>query len=288
MLKKIIKFIAHPKDNYPNIYIFGYHVLKSFHKTILKLGFIKDDGKLKKDMFNWTLYNLHYKGELMEGRKLYTLSLKSRDYQFHNLQLIKNNEKIKPLHPSHRLLYETILQLNPQSVFEMGCGTGMHLHNLQALLPQARIYGVDLSSQQIKGLKKIYPQIADKAKQADATASWTKLPFEICDVAFTQAVIMHIHTGDAHLVALENLFKMAKKYVILYESMKNHPFLDDIKKLHSEKKIAWDNIFFYYRINEENGLPTSMICSNIKLPYPELTDYNILLPSSNLNQKNNK
>ena len=270
LLKKIIKFISHPKDNYPNIYILGYHILKAFHKTILKFGLIKDDGSLKKDMFNWTLYNLHYKGELKEAKKKYALILKSGDYQFHNLQLIKYNENIKPLHSSHRLLYETIMQLNPQSVFEMGCGTGMHLHNLQTLLPKARICGVDLSHQQLNDLKKTYPRIADSAKQADATASWTKLPFEVCDVAFTQAVIMHIHTENAHLVALENLFKMSKKYVILYESMKNHNFLDDIKKLHSEKKIAWDNVFFYYRINEETGLPTGLICSSVSLNYPEL------------------
>lgn len=275
LLKKIIKFTAHPKDNYPNIYIFGYHILKAFHKIILKFGLIKDDGSLKKDMFNWTLYNLHYKGELKEAKKNYTMALKFGDYKFHNSQLIKNNKNTKPLHSSHHLLYETILQLNPQSVFEMGCGTGMHLHNVQMLLPQARICGIDISNQQLNDLRKTYPEIANNAKQVDATVCWTKLPFEICDTAFTQAVIMHIHTGDAHLVALENLFKMARKYVILYESMKNHPFLNDIKKLHSEKKIAWNNIFFYYRINEENGLPTSMICSNTKLPYPELTDYNI-------------
>ena len=275
LLKKIIKFAKHPKDNYPNIYIFGYHILKAFHKTILKFGLIKNDGTLKKDMFNWTLYNLHYKGELKEARKNYTLTLKHGDYQFHDSQLIKNNENIKPLHSSHRLLYETILQLNPQSVFEMGCGTGMHLHNIQTLLPQARICGVDLSDQQLNGLKKDYPLMTNNAKQADATTPWTKPPFEICDIAFTQAVIMHIHTGDAHLIALENLFKMAKKYVILYESMKNHPFLDDIKKLHSEKRISWNNIFFYYRHNEETCRPAGLICSSTPLNYPELTDYNV-------------
>lgn len=279
LLKKITKFIAHPRDNYPNIYIFGYHILKAFHKTILKFGFIKDDGTLKKDMFNWTLYNLHYKGELKEAKKNYIIALKSGDYEFNNSQLEKNNKNIKPLHSSHRLLYETILQLNPQSVFEMGCGTGMHLHNLQTLLPETRICGVDLSNQQISSLRKTYPQIANNTKQADATTAWTKLPFETCDAAFTQAVIMHIHTGDAHLMALENLFKMARKYVILYESMKNHPFLDDIKKLHSEKRISWDDVFFYYRHNEETNLPMGLICSSVPLGYPELTDYNIFSPS---------
>ena len=285
LLKKITKFIAHPRDNYPNIYIFGYHILKAFHKIILKLGFIKDSGRLKNDMFNWTLYNLHYKGELREAKKNYTLALKSGDYQFLNLQLAKHNENIKPLHPSHRLLYETILQLNPESVFEMGCGTGMHLHNLQTLLPKARICGVDLSHQQLNGLKKTYPKMANLAKQADATVGWTELPFEACDAAFTQAVIMHIHTGDAHLAALENLFKMAGKYVILYESMKNHHFLNDIKKLHSEKRISWDNVFFYYRHNEETNTPMGLICSSVQLNYPELRDYNVFLPSKEYYEK---
>jgi len=221
-------------------------------------------------MFNWTLYNLHYKGELKEAKKKYTLALKSGDYQFRNLQLAKHNENIKPLHPSHRLLYETILQLNPESVFEMGCGTGMHLHNLQTLLPKARICGIDLSHQQLNGLKKTYPEVADKAKQADATVGWTGLPFKTCDVAFTQAVIMHIHTGDAHLAALENLFKMAGKYVVLYESPKNHPFKTDIQKLFDEGKIKWDNLYFYYRADEKNN-PSGIICSSLPLNYPKLS-----------------
>ena len=86
--------------------------------------------------------------------------------------------------------------------------------------------------------------MVSSAKQADATIHWTRLPFEVCDAAFTQAVIMHIHTGESHLVAMENLFKMAKKYVILYESMKNHHFLNDIKNSIQKKRISWDNIFF--------------------------------------------
>ena len=103
-------------------------------------------------------------------------------------------------------------------MFEMGCGTGIHLHNLQTLLPQARICGVDLSNQQLNGLKKTYPQMANSAKQADATVSWAKLPFEVCDTAFTQAVIMHIHTGDSHLTALENLFRMAKNMLFFMKA----------------------------------------------------------------------
>ena len=206
-------------------------------------------------MFNWSLYHLHYQGELKKNIEKYLPFLSVDDYEFTNNKLIKNNISIKPLHPSFQFLYETIMQLNPQSVFEMGCGTGVHLHNLQTLLPQARICRVDLSTQQLNGTKKTYPQIADKAKQADATTPWTKLPFEVCDVAFTQAVIMHIHTGDAHLIALENLFKMARKYVILYESMKNHPFLDDIKKLHSTKKSLGITFSFIIALTRKMVFP---------------------------------
>ena len=281
MLKKIIKFIAHPRDNYPNIQIFGYHFLKFIQKSLIRIGFIRPQ-KNNRDMFNWSLYHLHYQGELKGNAKNYLPFLSVGDYEFAHNKLIKKNISAKPLHPSFQFLYETILQLNPQSVFEMGCGTGVHLHNLQILLPQARICGVDLSRQQLNGLKKTYPEMANSAKQADATVGWTNLPFEACDVAFTQAVIMHIHTGDAHLVALENLFKMSKKYVILYESMKNHHFVDDIKKLHSEKRISWDNIFFYYRHNEETNTPMGLICSSVQLNYPELTDYAVFSPSKKI------
>lgn len=277
MLKKIKKFIAHREENYPNIQIFGYHFLKFVQKSLVMTRLISPP-KNNRDMFNWSLYHLHYRGELKKNVKKYLPFLNIGDYEFTRNKLIKKNA-VKPLHPSFQCLYETILQLNPQSVFEMGCGTGVHLHNLQTLLPEARICGVDLSNQQLNGLKKTYPQMTNSAKQADATIRWEKPPFEVCDLSFTQAVIMHIHTGDAHLIALENLFKMARKYVILYESMKNHHFLNDIKKLHLQKKISWDKIFFYYRHNEESRLPMGLICSSIPLNYPELKDYNVFSPS---------
>lgn len=273
-IKKIIKFISNPKINYPNIYIFSYHALKAVHKALIKLKITKKT-YLDKDMFNWSLYNLHYKGELIEAKKEYTINLQNNDFIFKNSKLIKNNTSIKPLHNNHRLLYETILQLNPSSVFEMGCGTGMHLNNMQTLAPQIILSGIDLLPKQIIMLHQSYPFSNATVKVADATIPLSENFLPQADLAFTQAVIMHIHTGNAHLMALENLFKMSRKYVLLFDSAKNHPFMEDIKKLHADKKIAWDNIYFYYRINEENNIPISIICSNEKLNYPILDDYNI-------------
>jgi len=274
MFQKVKKFITHRDEYYPNIEIFSYHFLKTIRKIFIKLHLInKKDNE--KDMFDWTLYHLHYLGELKKVSKYYTQSLKTNDYVFKNNVLIKNNFNIKPLHESHRFLYETVLQLNPGSVFEKGCGTGMHLHNLSVLLPNKEVCGVDLSHEQLKSLGKTYPDLSHKVKQADATIPFTSLPFEQCDLGYTQAVIMHIRTDDLHLTALENLFKMSKKYVVLMEAMKNHDYVNDIKKLHMEGKIKWSNIFFYYRINEDTKKPMGIICSSTPLQYPELKDVKV-------------
>lgn len=274
MIKKIKKFIKNREVFYPNIEIFSYFILKAIKKAMIHTGLIKPS-KNNKDMFDWPLYCLHYGGELKKDAKTATLALRRDDYKFQNGFLIRENKNIKPLHPNHRFLYETIMQLNPNSIYEMGCGTGMHLHNMSILLSNARICGTDLLDIQLKYLNKQYPELINKTKQLDSTISSKNIPFKPCDVAFTQAVIMHIHTGKSHLTALENLFKMSKKYVVLYESMKNHHFLNDIKLLQSAGKINWKKIYFYYRQNEYTNAPMGLICSNVPLNYPELTDYNI-------------
>ena len=46
MLKKIIKFTAHPRDNYPNIQIFGYHFSKIYTKISLKDWFYSSAKKI--------------------------------------------------------------------------------------------------------------------------------------------------------------------------------------------------------------------------------------------------
>lgn len=279
--KKLINFIAHPKENYANRYFLMYHIYKTLHKINKKIPlpkfvrFNRNDAP-SSDMFNWSLYNLYYRGEIKEASKNYTLNLRRNDYVFVNEKLIQTNKNIKPLHPNHRLLYEIILQLNPNSVFEMGCGNGMHLNNLQLLLPYAKISGIDRSPDQIKFLQESYPCLHADIKVADATINFPSAWLPKADLSFTQAVIMHIHFGQTHLTALANLFNVSKKYVIIMERWKNHNFMDDIKKLHNQKKIKWDKIYFYYKISEELGLPHMMICSNQMLNLPILENYQIL------------
>jgi len=75
------------------------------------------------DDFDWRWYHLHYQAELAEIKNVHTLVLSPGDYGFSDgaLSLQRN---VLPLHPNHRLLYETILQLGPGSILEVGCGGG--------------------------------------------------------------------------------------------------------------------------------------------------------------------
>jgi SAM-dependent methyltransferase len=269
MIKKILEFINN-SDNYKNKYFLKYNLFKFFDK--LK----NTPGEQSKDTFNWDRYNLHYRGELKEIAKTNTLTLETNDYSFINSELIKTNKNIKPLHSNWRLLYETILQLKPKSVFEIGCGNGMHLNNIQILAPEINLSGIDRDEKQIQFLHELYPNLKSKIILANATEPFPQNLCSTVDLAFTQAVIMHIHEQEKHKIALANLFNISSKYVILIERWRNHPFLDDIKELFNDKLISWEKINFYYRISPENNIPSMIICSKEPLNYPELTNYEIL------------
>lgn len=275
-IKKLTKFISKPKDNYPNLQIFSYHLLKGLQKTAVNLGIIKKNEFARKDMFNWSLYHLHYKGELKEGMKKYNHHLKTGDYKLIDNKLKKIDQNVKPLYFGHHLLYQTILRLNPETVLEVGCGNGVHLYNLQILAPQIKLFGIDLLEKQLNFLYETYPDIKADIKQMDATKPFPADMPKV-DLAFTQAVIMHIHEKETHLIALANLFNISNKYIVMAEKWKNHPFMDDIKKLHEQKLINWPNLYFYYQELESDKQPFLMICSKEPLNFPVLEDYKILL-----------
>jgi SAM-dependent methyltransferase len=232
-------------------------------------------GKSITDDFDWEHYNTHYRGELQGITHDHALILKEGDYTFRGEGLIKAKEGLLPLHPNHRLLYETVVQLKPASVFELGCGGGDHLANISLLLKNVKLYGADLSQQQLEFLKERHPRLDAVTRQFDCTLPFSP-EFSKVDVAYTQAVVMHIKTGNGHLIALYNLFNVAAKQVALMENWTAHFFVEDIKRLHSLKLIPWKELHFYYRDSEELKKPHLMIVSSTPLPYKKLTDYSIL------------
>jgi SAM-dependent methyltransferase len=240
----------------------------------------KFKGETITDDFDWKLYNLHYRGEVIDCGKRHTLVLKEGDYVFRDNTLIKSKEDILPLHPNHRLLYETMMQLKPASVFELGCGGGDHLHNIGLLIKNTKLHGVDLSVEQLGFLKERHPDLNAVINQYDCTLPFPST-FPQVDVAYTQAVLMHIKTGNAHMITLSNLFRMATKQIVLMENWTRHEFVEDIKKLHALKVIPWNEVYFYYRDSEELKMPWLMIVSSVPLQqYKPLTDFAILRDSA--------
>jgi SAM-dependent methyltransferase len=231
----------------------------------------------QKDDFNWNVYSEHYKGELTSSSRKYSIVLKVGDFIFAGNKLLQR-AKTLPLNPNHMLLYETVLQLHPSSVIEIGCGGGDHLHNLRILGKGIKeIHGIDISREQLAFLRKRHPHLRRNVEQLDVT-----LPLPVnhamYDVAFTQAVLMHIKTGNSHLVALVNIFSFAKKQVALVENWERHNFMKDITLLFKKRIIPWKKLYYYYQESKGREVPPLMIISAIPLKrYPKLIHYSTLL-----------
>jgi SAM-dependent methyltransferase len=229
-------------------------------------------GRRITDDFDWGSYSLHYRGELAGISKEHTLVLRAGDYTLEAGELLRARQSLLPLHPNHRLLYETILQLRPESVFELGCGGGDHLANLAVLAPGVALHGVDISSSQLSLLKKRHPSLTASVAVFDAKQPFPAL-FPQVDVAYTQAVLMHIQTGDGHLVALENLFRTARKQIVLMENWTRHAYVEDICRLRDAGRIAWPDVHLYFRRSPEFHRPHLLIASAVPLPsYEPLAD----------------
>jgi SAM-dependent methyltransferase len=226
------------------------------------------------DDFDWDIYTLRYKDDHNITQKDFTLVLNPEDYIFKNDEL-KINKLILPLHPNCSLLYETILQLSPFSVIEIGCGGGDHLHNLNTLKSNITLFGIDISKEQINYLYQRHPDLHANISNTDITLP-LRLDIERVDIAYTQAVLMHINTGNNYLHALANMFRYARKQVVLMENWYCHNFLHDIQFLFENKMIEWNNIYFHYRESPELQIPHIMVVSSVPLEYPELEDYSIL------------
>ncbi len=237
--------------------------VKNLFKTFLT-------GRRTQDDFDWGLYTQHYKGELKHVEEISTTVLRPGDYRFENNALVRLTN-IKPLHLNHHLLYETILQLNPRSVLEVGCGGGDHLHNLSLLQSHLMIYGEDLSTKQLALLRQRHPNLAPRVRQHNIAspqlADWPSI-----DLVFTQAVVMHIKTDDNHRAALKNIFRMAQKYVLLMENWRDHDFVQDLHDLQAKNELSWPNLHLSSRPYTGTDKPYLLIASREPLPqYQPLT-----------------
>jgi SAM-dependent methyltransferase len=255
-------------------------------KRIVSVKF-KLQGVGMTDDYDWDTYHLLYRDELKEGTKADSLRIGPGDYEYRDGQLRKVRAEMLHLHLNYRLLYETILQLQPKSVVELGCGGGNHCHNLKVLCRDLKVFGYDVSTGQLELFRELNPElnVAD-FQQMDLTLPAPK-SYPEHDIAYTQAVIMHIHAGKGHLVALANAFRLATKQVVLMENWTRHDFMADIQTLHKAKVIGWPQLYFYYRPSPElANRPHIMVISSVPIPnYATLSDYSVLADADYINSE---
>ena len=225
-----------------------------------------NDSLAEADDYNWSLYTGEYRGEIRSVGRDNTLLFQKGDLIFSDQRLVPASDDIRP-HPNHLLLYETVLLLSPTRILEAGCGAGDHLANLSTLLPDAVLFGVDRSPEQLDFLKERHPRPRFSTSVVDLS-----LPFpnhtQTVDVAFTQAVIMHMQTGNSHRVALANLFRIAGRQVLLMENWQRHSFVSDIKQLHELGIIGWQDLYLYRReVVTQQGQARLLVASSVELPF---------------------
>lgn len=228
------------------------------------------------DDFDWSSYNRIYRGELSSIAEVHVEIIGKGDYAFRDGKLLKLRDDIKPLHPNWLLLYETVLQLGVDSFCEFGCGGCDHIANILTLRPDLTAAGLDISEKQLAFARERHPGLGWALFAHDITEP---LPAALrrVELSYTQAVLMHLQTGNNHLAALANMFRAAGRHVVLMENWTRHDFLADIRELHAARKIPWDDLHFHYRDSVELKRPHLMVVSTERLPqYPELTDFGIL------------
>lgn len=170
------------------------------------------------------------------------------------------------MHPNHQLLLDAIAYLQPSSVHEVGCGGGDHVANINRLFPECAVSGGDRGITQLEMAVDRHPELQGKLGIQDITMphsyNWPKV-----DLVYSQAVIMHIHTAVSHFVALSNMFRCSKKYVLLVENTQCHNFVEDIIALGAGGHLPWKNVQLY--LFERHGA-RGIIASNETLDLPFL------------------
>jgi SAM-dependent methyltransferase len=227
------------------------------------------------DDFDWRTYNDTYRRQIAEMEQSLTSRLAPGDARLEG-DVLRLRDGLPPLHPNHRVLYETVMLLEPDGVIEAGCGGGDHLHNLSTLLPDVDLRGLDRSAEQLAFAQERNPELVDRVRHADLTLP---LPTSIepADVAYTQAVVMHIKTGNGHRVALTNLFRLARRQVVLMENWGEHDFMADIQALYRLDVLGWEDLHLYVRRSPEMGdAPHIMVASRVPLDWEPLEDYGTL------------
>jgi SAM-dependent methyltransferase len=144
------------------------------------------------------------------------------------------------LHPNWKELYHLVDALGVDSVYEVGCGSGQHLININFINPQIKLAGSDYSQSQIDvGIRKLGLNECEFAKNLRVIDMTKPLDdfTESYELVYTQAVVMHLAYPRAKKM-LTNMCKLSSKYIIMIENIQNHNFPELIAEAAPEFEIV--------------------------------------------------
>lgn len=175
------------------------------------------------DNRNWKVYPKEYEAQIRDLMTQYDMFVTWNDIDSHTGDLIFYDN----LHTNWMDLYSTVYRLQPKTVFEVGCGSGQHLANIQEILSDATVYGCDINSQQCvfgMDILKINPKLYNNVQILDfALPTVPQSLGKTYDVVYSQAVLMHLSHSNAYN-CLKNMIKISNKYVILIENPDDHNY----------------------------------------------------------------
>ena len=211
-------------------------------------------------------------------QKTNTLIIDREEFSLIDGKISIKSSDLKPLLPSHRLLYETILELNPTEILEIGCGGGDHLANLNTLIPGVKMNGIELLEGQLGTLNSRHPGNSFNLSLGDITSS--KFIYQKTDLVFTHAVLMHITEKENRFsIALNNVLNTGSRFVVLMENWTQHNFLAGAQNFLNNNP-EW-KVFFKASHHDEHA--RIVILSKIELPsFLPLTNYSELSTDNRL------
>lgn len=216
-----------------------------------------------KDDYDWESYSrANYGPSLTKFENQFTTQLCGAEWRLEDGRIVVSR---RPLHPRHQLIYELALKLNPGTIFECGFGGGDHLANLSVLLPNAKVSGADISSDQAALATRRNSNVVRGANLHVLDLTQPNGVSHLKNTAqfvYCQAVIMHIHGADRHLHFLRSMWEISQRYLFLVEDWERHNFITDLRALFSNSVL--------YRIGEgaNSGL---LIDKQNALSYPTVS-----------------